>query len=178
MKTRMLLCFFLFTFSQVSFSQSRSERKALKKEIEEKAYEQIKQLLDSGAFFFNATWMNPRNSNQVNLINNPGFIKFKSNEEIDMYLPYFGIVRIGGGLNQPVAIQYKGKTSSYKVTHNDAKRLSIISFTTNGPLERYDITMNISNTGYASIYINSTKRDGIRYRGEIIVLEDQSLITH
>ena len=178
MKTRILLCFLLFSFLQVSFSQSRSERKAIKKEIEIKAYEQTKLLLDSGTFFFNATWMYPRLSSQINLINNPGFIKFKSNEAIDMYLPYFGIIRIGGGLNQPVAIQHKGKISSYKIDHNDTKLSSTISFIANGSLERYDVTMTVFGNGNASIYINSTKRDGIRYRGEITVLENQSLTEH
>ncbi|WP_299211253.1 DUF4251 domain-containing protein [uncultured Dokdonia sp.] len=178
MKTRILICFLLFSFSQIAFSQSRSERKTLKKEKEAKAYQQTKTLLDNGSFFFNAVWMYPRSGTQINLINNPGFIKFISNEDIDMYLPYVGIVRIGGGLNQPAAIQHKGNTVSYKIDHDDAKGVSTISFTADGSLERYDITMTVSSSGHASIFINSTKRDGIRYSGEITALEDQVLTGH
>lgn len=178
MKTRILICILLFSISHTAFSQSRSERKALKKEIEAKAYQQTKIVLDNGSFFFNAEWIYPRNSNQINLINNPGFIKFLSPKEIEMYLPYFGIVRIGGGLHQPVAIQHKGEISSFEMTHNDSKRISTISFTANGSVERYDVSMTVSSTVHTSIFIHSTKRDGIRYSGIITSLEDQAITEH
>lgn len=171
MKTPTLFCLLLFSIYQVSFSQSRSERKALKNELEAKAYEQTKVLLDSGTFFFNAEWMLPRDGTQVVLINNPGFIKFQSPTLIDMYLPYIGIVRIGGGLNQPAAIQHKGEITSFKITHDDTKHVSVISFIATGDTEQYDITIKVYPNAGASMFVNSTKRDGIRYRGEIITLE-------
>lgn len=173
MKTPLLICLLLFSFSQVSFSQSRSERKALKNEIETKAYEQTKSLLDNGTFFFNAEWMLPRDGTQVNLITNPGFIKFYNTTKIDMYLPYFGVIRIGGGLNQPAAIQHKGEIRSYKITHDDTKRVSIISFTATGSLEQYDITIKIYNNSTGTMFVNSTKRDGIRYRGAVTSLKEE-----
>ncbi|MFC4636109.1 DUF4251 domain-containing protein [Dokdonia ponticola] len=172
MKTRILICLLLFSFSQISFSQSRSERKALKKEMDTKAYEQTKALLDNGTFFFNAEWMLPRDGTQVLLINNPGFIKFYDAAKIDMYLPYFGIIRIGGGLNQPAAIQHKGEISSFKITHNDTKRVSIISFTASGTIEQYDVTIKVYSNNTATMFVNSTKRDGIRYRGVVTTLEE------
>ncbi len=172
MKTRILICLLIFSFSQVSFSQSRSERKALKKEMDANAYEQTKALLDNGTFFFNAEWMLPRDGTQVNLITNPGFIKFYDAAKIDMYLPYFGIIRIGGGLNQPPGIQHKGEIKSLKVAHNDTKQVSIISFVATGSMEQYDVTIKVYSNSTATMFVNSTKRDGIRYRGEITSLEE------
>lgn len=119
--------------------------------------------------------MLPRDGSQIVLINNPNFIKFQSPTLIDRYLPYAGIVRIGGGLNQLAAIQHKGEITSFKITHDDTKRISFISFIANGKNEQYDITLKVYPNAGASMFVNSTKSDGIRYKGEISILEEANL---
>lgn len=176
MKTYLLAISFLLTISQVGWSQSRSEKKALKIEVETKAYEKVKSLLDDGAFFFNADWVYPRSMNQINLINNPGIIRFTSTDSVKIHLPYFGVVRIGGGFNQSTAIQHQGAVSDFKVVHNDKKRSSVITFIAKSPSETYDISMTVFSNGNASIFVNSTKRDGIRYRGTMTYI-DETLLT-
>lgn len=175
MKTGILTLLLLFSVSQISWSQSRSERKALKLEKAQKAYEQTKSVIDNITYVFDAEWMYPRNSSQVNLINNPGFIKFKSDNQLDMYLPYFGVIRIGGGLTQPAGIQHKGEITSYKVVHNDDKQSSIITFQAKTSTELYDISMTVYSSGTTSIFVSSSKRDGIRYRGQISALEEEAI---
>ncbi|MEP0263499.1 DUF4251 domain-containing protein [Dokdonia sp.] len=175
MRTGILVFLFLFSFTQVSWSQTRSERKALKLEKAIKAYEETKLLLDGGAYFFDAVWMYPRSGTQVNLVNNPGYITFKTTNEIDMHLPYFGVVRISGGFNQPAGIKHKGKISSYKIVHNDDKRSSVITFKANSSSEQYDISLTVYSSGSASIFVSSTKRDAIRYRGQISVIDNETI---
>lgn len=175
MRTSILAFLLLFSFSQVSWSQTRSERKALKLEKAIQAYEETKLLLDSGVYFFDAVWMYPRSGTQVNLVNNPGYITFKTTDEIDMHLPYFGVVRISGGFNQPAGIKHKGKISSYKIVHNDDKRSSVITFKADSSSEQYDISLTVYSSGSASIFVNSTKRDAIRYRGQISVIENETI---
>ncbi|WP_299681575.1 DUF4251 domain-containing protein [uncultured Dokdonia sp.] len=175
MKIYLLVISFVFTISQVTWSQSRSERKALKIEAETKAYQDVKSLLDSGAFFFNADWVYPRISSQINLVDNPGIIRFKSTDSVKVHLPYFGVIRIGGGFDQSTAIQHNGAIADYKIEHNDKKRSSMVTFTAKSPSETYDISMTVFSNGSTSIFVNSTKRDGIRYRGVITLLEETSL---
>ena len=170
-----LLAFSLFLSVAPIWSQSRAERKALKKEKETAAYQDIKSLLDEGAFFFNADWVYPRAASQINLIDNPGIIRFKSADSVRIHLPYFGIVRIGGGFNQTPAIQYTGSISEYKVVHNDDKLSSIVSFIAESPTEVYDVSMTVFSNGGASIFVNSTKRDGIRYRGTVATIDEKTL---
>ena len=174
MKTYLLALSLLVSVSQV-WSQSRAERKALKKEKELEAYQEIKSLLDEGAFFFNADWVYPRVTSQVNLINNPGIIRFTSVDSVRIHLPYFGVVRIGGGFNQSPAIQHRGEISNYKIVHNDKKMSSIVSFTAESPTEVYDVSMTVFSNGGASIFVNSTKRDGIRYRGTVSTIDEKPL---
>ncbi|WP_299767138.1 DUF4251 domain-containing protein [uncultured Dokdonia sp.] len=176
MKTYLLAFTFLLTISQVTWSQSRSEKKTLKIETETKDYQKVKSLVDSGAFFFNADWVYPRSMNQINLINNPGIIRFTSTDSVKIHLPYFGVVRIGGGFNQSGGIQHNGAVSDYKVVHNDEKRSSVITFIAKSPSESYDISMTVFSSGSTSIFVNSTKRDGIRYRGTLAYI-DETLLT-
>ncbi len=175
MKISILTLLLLFSTSQVSWSQSRSERKTLMLEKKRKAYEEIKTILDNGAYVFDAEWMHPRNSTQVNLINNPGRIRFLSVDQLDMHLPYFGVFRIGGGYNQNIGVEYQGKVSLYKIAHNDDKQTSIITFETKTSSELYNIRMTIHSSGSTSVFVNSSKRDGIRYRGQISTLEEETI---
>lgn len=168
-KSIVILLLFAFTV-HTSFSQSRAEKKQLKREKVIKAYTQTKSLLDTGVYTFDAEWMYPRNSVQLNLVGNPGYIRINGNA-IDMYLPYRGVVRIGGGLNQRAGIYHDGELTSYTITHNDDKQASEINLQVRTTVELFDINIRVQSKANTTVFISSSKRDGIRYQGIIIPQE-------
>ncbi len=168
---KLIVIIFLSVFiAHSSFSQTRAERKQLKLEKAIKAYAHTKSLLDSGVYTFDAEWMYPRNSVQLNLVGNPGYIRIDGNT-IDMYLPYRGIVRIGGGLNQRAGIYHDGELAAYTITHNDDKQTSEINLQVKTTVELFDINIKVQSKANTTVFISSSKRDAIRYQGIIIPQE-------
>ncbi|PCJ94824.1 MAG: hypothetical protein COA50_10570 [Flavobacteriaceae bacterium] len=137
----------------------------------EKAYEQTKELIVSGNYFFEANKALPTTGSSVSLVTNRGYLKLKD-EQLTIYLPYFGEMYLGGGYNGggPIAVT-KGKVHDYNIKFNDKKHRLIITFKVKNSSERFDVTMNVDRLGWTSIIVKSMDRSTISYYGKTRVLK-------
>lgn len=159
---------FLLLFAvSFGFTQTKSEKKALQKEKELKAYTKSKALIDSGVYHFEANWANTQKGRRINLTTNPNYVRVNQ-PEADIFLPYFGVVHSPvAGIKGDGGIVFKGKIENYKVEWNDKKQKAIIKFNANATSERLSFIITTFKSGNSTISVNSNIRDGISYDGNI-----------
>ncbi|GGI57465.1 DUF4251 domain-containing protein [Winogradskyella haliclonae] len=178
-----ILILIIFTFN-ISFSQTQAEVKQDKKEIIEAQFNEIKALIESGNFQFEALWANPLGNdiatigqsllgsqgvfqgNRVNLVGNDNFVKIE-NKNSDIYLPYFGRVFFPKRITNESGIHYKGEIENYKVGYNEKKKVITVKFTANSQGDFLRFNYRITALGATRLTVTSTNRQTISYDGKI-----------
>lgn len=161
----MVMLFSVSTMFSQETQLTRKERRAVQKA------EQIvktRDLVESGAWQFNANQMLPVSGRNRSLISSYGVIV--NNNEINCYLPYFGRAYRAeyGGTDSPM--NFEGKISDLKV---DIWKKSgwIITFSTSNKSDKLDFIFHISETGSTTLHVNSTNRQAISYNGNLAEIE-------
>jgi hypothetical protein len=111
-------------------------------------------------------------SGRINLMGSSSYIRTRG-DSLLVYLPYYGTQQISlppGNTNG--AIQFEGVPLRYETRYNDKKDLSDISFRMKDDTEQYDVFIKVYGNKKASVYINSTHRNSIRYTGELNALKE------
>ena len=75
-ETLILFTFFIFSIN-LSFAQTKEEKKKDKEETAKKEYEAIKSLIEAGEYQFVATWATTQKARKINLASNYGDLKIK-----------------------------------------------------------------------------------------------------
>ena len=153
------------------FGQTKEEKKVERQEVANAAYTNTKNLIDSGNFVFRADRAFPAGSGSISMVNNPHQVLFKGSD-VEVYLPYFGVVRAGGGYNAESVIEYEGAMDDFSVSHNDKKRRSTIKFKLRSGTERHEFTISINKSRYTQMIVTSSARNSISYHGYIYTPDD------
>lgn len=93
--------------------------------------------------------------------------------QVDLFLPYYGERRMGGGYNTDAGIKYKGPVKDLVVEHNKDQGFYIIEFGVRDKTESLDIKIRLYQNLKTHIYINSTQRTSINYDGFAAVNENE-----
>lgn len=166
-KAMVLGVLFMFAISSLTAQSKKAERLA-KKEV---AYQEIKQLVESGNFTFNALWLITQGGWRVDTDQITSTLEF-NNETITSDLPFFGVVQFGLGYSGDGGINFKGTPTNYKIDYQDAKRRIKLSFTMKNKNEVFDVFATIYGSGSTTVQINSINRNSIDYRGFITALKE------
>jgi hypothetical protein len=149
----------------VSFTISAQSKKEQKKENALQEYQEMKALIESGEFDFQADWATTTQGRRINLNSNPNFLKF-SKDSLDIYLPYFGASSSGGvALTSDGGIVYSGPKSKFKLSFNDKKQKISIDFAASDKNDTFEFNMSIFRGGNTLITVNSNYRTTIKYDG-------------
>lgn len=178
----------LFGFGIIT-AQSKSEKRALKKEVSIAAYNEMKELIESGKFQFEASWAFPLGNditkinfsggnnifqgNRINLIGNTNYIKLNY-EFANISLPYFGqVYRVTSYNNRDDnGFEFKNNIEDLKITYKDSKRRIDVKFITNKSQESLQIHLIINAKGNTYLTVNSSNRESIRYQGRVVALKE------
>jgi hypothetical protein len=139
---------------------SRKEKRADKEEIKK---EQIRKLLNSKTFVFNATHANPLGSGSIYL---SSYYDLKiTGDSVIAYLPFFGVAYRAdyGGKNGGIKFEELMKNYGKK----KIKSGTLIEFKVDNMKDSYLISMTISDIGYASVNISSNNKQAISFYGTI-----------
>lgn len=149
-----------------------------------------KEFAETTAFKITSNWANPLPTKGMNALSNNGLIppgstasrinitqntNYLSMEgsKVDVYLPFYGERRMGGGYNNNSGgIKYKGAVEKLTVEFNDKKKLYTISFVMKQKTESYDVTISLFQNLTTRISINSAHRTSISYDGYADVLPE------
>lgn len=164
MKTKLSIILVLFSFfSIVCFAQEKT-KKELKAERELEKQKEIKTLIDSKNFLFEAQKVMPQGGRFIILDYNTYFLKFNT-EKTTCDLPFFGRaynISYGGD----GGIKFEGTPE--KIQIEKTKRNYIIRAIVKGKNDVYDLMFTVFFNGGASLSITSNNRAFISYDGIII----------
>ena len=163
MKRELSILLVLFSFlSMGCFAQEKS-KKELKAERELEKQKEVKALIDSKNFIFEAQKVMPQGGGFIILDYNTYFLKFNT-EKTTCDLPFFGrAYNIGYGRDG--GIKFEGKPE--KVRIEKRKKSYIIKTTVKGKDDVYDLMFTVFFDGGTTLSINSNNRASISYDGEI-----------
>lgn len=149
-------------------AQNNDEKHQKKEEQNNLVYNATKNLIDSGNYLFDATYITGGIS--LATLTNRFIVK---EGEVDIDLPFFGTARGAGGYNTNAGITYKGVPDKYSVKYIDKKRRSIIKIGVRSSSERHDITLTVSYAGQTNVKVISSGRSSIMYRGYLKPLKEE-----
>jgi hypothetical protein len=111
-------------------------------------------------------------ASRINIIQNSNYLSMEGSK-VDVYLPFYGERRMGGGYNNNSSgIKYKGAVEKLKVAFNDKKKLYTISFVMKQKTESYDVTIDLFQNLTTRINIDSSHRTHISYDGVATALPE------
>jgi len=144
-------------------AQSKEEKKAMKKEQEAQAYEDLQDFLNKGVYEFEADWASTQRGKRISLMSNPNFLKVDS-QKVDAFFPFFGVAHSAsyGGNG---GIEFKGDAKNLKLAFDDKKQHAEISFKSENNMETFDVTLTVFSNWNATLTVLSNKRDMMRYSG-------------
>jgi hypothetical protein len=168
-KTFMYFTILFLTFN-LSFAQTKEEKKKKKEETEIKEYETIKSLIEFGTYFFTADWTTTQKGKRINLATNFGYLKI-DNENAEADLPYFGVAQVAS-YSTNGGIVFNNENVTYKVEFDDKKQKVIIQFNATQKSESFNLILSVFKSGSASLTISSNKRNSARYDGKVTEIKD------
>ena len=163
MKTKLSILLVLFSFFNIVCFAQEKTKKELKAERELEKQKEIKALIDSKNFLFEAQKVIPQGGRFIILDYNTYFLKFNT-EKTTCDLPFFGrAYNISYGRDG--GIKFEGKPE--KVRIEKRKKSYIIKTTVKGKEDVYDLMFTVFFDGGTTLSINSNNRASISYDGEI-----------
>lgn len=165
----LILSLLMLTIS-VQAQTTREEKKKLKKEQAEREYQQTKDLVETDAYTFLALQATVLGGDRFFLNTIPNYIHIDKGEA-DIYLPYFGVIRMPNGYSPEAGIKFTGKMENYMVKFDDKKHRVSVSFEIQRGHERHEFNFNMYKAGAASLVVASSRRNAISYNGNITELE-------
>ena len=111
-------------FASLTLSaQSKKEQKEAKAK---KEFQEMKAIIESEEFDFQADWATPAQGRRRSLASNANFLKF-GKDSVDIYLPYFGSSSSGGAaMTSDGGIVYSGPKTKFKLSVDDKKQKNCI----------------------------------------------------
>ena len=148
-------------------NMSRKERKAARKAEQ---ISQTKALIESNAWQFDANQMLPTQGKSRTLTS--AYRVVVNDDQVNSYLPYMGRAYRAeyGGTDSPMT--FETEINDFSV--EDWKKGGwMIKFSTKNKSDNLDFTFTITETGSATLSVNSTDRQHISYYGDIVPIEDE-----
>lgn len=161
--TGALMIFLLL--GQISSGQ-QPDKKEQREKAASRSFSATADVVSSGNFEFVADRTIPAGGSSISLTTNPNHLSFKGGE-VDIWLPYFGIVYAGAGYNQEPGIRYTGKPGNYSAAIDEVTRRIRIAFEISNGSESHTMILSIGKKQYATLLVKSSGRSTITYDGYI-----------
>lgn len=157
--TLLLTALFCFIFGNVS----AQEKDKKSQEIVEADMGRVESLLHSKSFEFKANTVTPASGAPKNLVGSGYSVTF-SPEQIISNLPFYGRAYSGMRMGKDKGMKFQGKPENFNIEKDERFQVSTVV----NDSDVYEISMSVSNSGYATLTITSNARGTISYQGEIV----------
>lgn len=157
-----LSCFFIG--NATAQKTLKESVKVEKKTISETPTNQIDQLMASKEFEFVVNTAIPMRMASKSVVGDNYYVRFSPTEIVSV-LPYFGSVRGGIAVSKDDGLRFKGEPLNYTISQ--AENEHFVSAIVETKKDRFEITMIVGDSGYATLTIKSRNRDSISFQGEI-----------
>ena len=129
-------------------------------------FEQLRELVNSREFEIENDWVIPLRFTTINLIENSNFIRFKG-DNVEVFLPHFGVRQSGGGYGSSGGIEYKGPAKGLYISEDMTKNNILIKYEGQQGSEHLQFIITLFPKGNTSTSVNSSERDPISYWGNV-----------
>lgn len=144
-------------------------------------------LVESKTFEIEAEWAEPQatnamtqianagmlptgsNAGNINLIGNSNFFRMKK-DTVAAYLPYFGERQMGGSYGgRDIGIEFEGVPENLVISEDkeNSYKISFKIKDKNTTTENYNVIVRLYPSLSSTIYVNSSQKNSIRYRGKV-----------
>lgn len=159
-KSILIILVLLFSLP-LAAQKTKQEEKAARLEAETAA---VKKIVDNGVILIDIERIQASKGPVRN--STDGYTLKIEDGKLTTYLPYFGQVHMSPIDPSKLSIDIKDQEVTIKKTYSE-KRGYNLKFTARMDAESFDFSIDISNSGYTNISLNSSKRDFISYSGEL-----------
>ncbi len=170
MKNILIICALIFAVMATSAQEEKKTRKEKRAEREAMLVEQTKKLVEANEWQFNATQMLPSKGRSRTLTTSYNVVL--KNEEVDSYLPYFGVAYSANYGSSESPLIFKAPIDEYSI--EDGKKGGyIIKFQAKNKNDLVQYSFTISSNGSTNLSVNSTNRQHISYYGDLAPIKEE-----
>ena len=137
-----------------------------KNQQKEYKYQELKNLIESHQYRFEATKANPGKGRQVDMTTRNNYMTVDKNNAVSK-ISYFGRAYSGGYGSASGGIEFDGPMLAYEVRFNDKKKRVNLSFKVKASSETYTCSLTLSSIENVTLTISSFNRQSISYFGTI-----------
>jgi len=148
---------------------SEEEAKEREQKIVE-GYENIKKIIFSGKYVFEATHMYPGGGYPAKNISGSNYYMEVDVYDVTSILPFYG-ERYMSAFPTESGIRIDGKLEDLMIEESDRRKKVLVKFSVEDDSDDYLISLNITSNGDANLTISSAKKSSITYNGKITRLE-------
>jgi hypothetical protein len=153
---------FCFMFGSIN-AQDKTVKVALASNTEQT---KIESLLNSKNFEFIANEVLPLGSAPKDLVGSDYSVSFKP-EMVISYMPFYGrSYSAMATMGKDKGMRFEGVPENFSVEKN--KNGFFVNTKVTVERDTFSISMTVSNSGYATLTINSNNRGTISYQGEVV----------
>ncbi len=168
MKKLLIISILILTVFTIN-AQDKKSKKELKAEKKAQQREEVKSIVESKTFVFNANNVNPMRGRTINLTT---LYNVKvTQDSIFSYLPYFGVAYSAsyGGTDSPMIFDKPIETSDFETTKNGY----LVNVSVKNESDRLEFSFHISVTGFTSLNVSSLNRQSISYNGSVEKIKEK-----
>jgi hypothetical protein len=164
-----VISFLMFSAGQYGAAQgskTKQSRKETRKVKRLNDYNEVKELIETKDFVFNAQRAFPTGMRSIDLTTNTGSISVK-NDSVNADLPYFGRSYVSN-YSGDAGINFEGRLKKENIEVNDKKLRLIYSFTVTDSQDQYDVSITATSPENVSVSVISRNKASISYSGELV----------
>jgi len=170
MKLLTFIIVILFSAAVLSAQETETKsKKQLKAEKKAQQIAEIKAVVESKNFVFEARTANPMKGGSRTLTS--AYDVTLKNDSVFCYLPYFGVAYTAniGSSDGPLTFDQPVKTYDMETDKNGY----VVEVKTTNKNDAIEFIFHISETGSTSLSVNSTNRQSISYFGDIQKIKEK-----
>ena len=164
-KFALFIALAILLFSVQAQNSEKKSRKELKAEKKAQHIAEIKAIVESRNFIFDASAANPMSGSTVSLTTD--YEMTIKNDSVFSYLPYYGVAYSGAafsGNDSPMTFNKPIEEYKSEATKNGY----LVKFKVKNANDVINCTFHISESGLTSLSVSSVNRQAINYSGVLI----------
>lgn len=159
-------------FSCGSVGKLSDDKKSKKEEVKKEKIEQVKELLDSGNYVFEAINAMGQGTSMINVSGNRYVLEIIG-DSASAHLPFYGRSYMSMNMGFDGGVKFDTKLEEVKTSKNDKKKTFVLEAVARKGMVTYNFMLEVFENGNAALNINPSNSSTMSYNGEIVPLKKE-----
>lgn len=156
--------YFLSSFIMF-FLLTTAEIPAQRNDQPSEAFAEMKELVSSGNFVFEADRMLPQSGGSKYLTTT--YTLSVKDTTAKAHLPYYGVAYSNVDYGGDISVSFDGPVQNYSQEEQEGKERILIKFKIRGDNAQYQCSLSVSKSGSATLHVIPDNRQSISYWGDV-----------